>query len=253
MSRCWLGAALAAACASAGAADPSDLWWSAAEPGWGMQLVRGGEVTFATLFVYDEASRPTFYTATLTATGAAWSGPLYATAGPFFAGGNYDPAQVSARIVGEMTFTPGTATEAVLGYAVGGVAVSRNVTRQTLRYDNYSGSYPVTTQRVTARCGDAAANGDRVAAETVAIAHDHGAITLEWTSASRTCRYTGTYAQTGRLGAAQTSYTCSDGEEGDFAFYELTQRDGFVSGRFQGHAISNGCDYRGRFAGLLAM
>lgn len=235
---------------SAAAADPSDLWWSAAESGWGMQLVRGGEVTFATLFVYDASTRPTFYTATLTATGAAWSGPLYATAGPFFASGSYDPAQVSARIVGELTFTPGTAAEATLGYSVDGVRVSKDVTRQTLRYENYSGTYPVATQRVTARCADAAANGDRVAGETVAIAHDHGAITLDWVQATRTCRYVGAYAQTGRLGAAQTAYTCSDGEEGDFTFYELTLRDGFVSGRFQGHAISNGCDYRGQLAGF---
>lgn len=246
-----LSAALAAACATAAAADPSDLWWSAAEPGWGMQLVRGGEVTFATLFVYDGSMRPTFYTATLTAAGAAWSGPLYATAGPFFASGNYDPAQVSGRVVGELTFTPATAAMAGLAYSVDGVKVSKTVTRQTLRYDDYSGSYPVSTQRVTARCGDASANGDRIAAESVVIRHDGGVITLDWTTAVRTCRYVGAYAQAGRLGAAQTAYTCSDGEEGDFAFFELTQRDGFVAGRFQGHAISNGCDYRGQFAGFL--
>jgi len=51
----WLGIGHALA---ADAADPSDLWWNPSESGWGMQLVRGGEVTFATLFVYDAASRP---------------------------------------------------------------------------------------------------------------------------------------------------------------------------------------------------
>jgi hypothetical protein len=33
--------------------------------------------------------------------------------------------------------------------------------------------------------------------------------------------------------------------------FELTRRDGFIAGRFQGHAISNGCDHRGRFAGFV--
>ena len=57
--------------------------------------------------------------------------------------------------------------------------------------------------------------------------------------------------QAGRLGAAQTTYTCSDGENGDLALFELTKRDGFIAGRFQGHSISNGCDYRGRFSGFV--
>jgi hypothetical protein len=57
--------------------------------------------------------------------------------------------------------------------------------------------------------------------------------------------------QTGRLGSAQTSYSCTDGEEGDMALFELQRRDGFLTGRFQGHSISNGCDYRGRVSGFV--
>jgi len=49
----------------------------------------------------------------------------------------------------------------------------------------------------------------------------------------------------------QASYTCSDNEFGDMQLFELTRHDGFVSGRFQGHGISNGCDYRGRFSGFV--
>jgi hypothetical protein len=125
------------------------------------------------------------------------------------------------------------------------------VTRQTLRFDDYSGSYSLTAQRIATNCSDASANGDRTGAETVAIAHTNTAIDLDWTSAQRTCHYSGAYMQSGKFGAAQTTYACSDGEFGDLAFFELTKRDGVIAGRFQGHAISNGCDYRGRFAGLL--
>ena len=136
-------------------------------------------------------------------------------------------------------------------YAVDGATVAKDVARQTLRLTDYSGTYPVTTQRVTTHCPDASENGDRVAQETLAIAHDAGVIAIDWAIASRTCHYGGAYFQGGRLGAAQTSYTCSDGESGDLEFFEMTKQDGFVAGRFQGHSVSNGCDYRGRFSGFL--
>jgi hypothetical protein len=251
----WLGGVVLAGglAAAAQAADPdySDLWWNAAESGWGMQLVRGGDVMFATLYVYDASARPTFFTATLSNSGSAWSGTLYETTGPFYAAPAFDPAHVVLRIAGTLEFTPATLTSAHVQYAVDGAAVAKDVTRQTLRLINFSGTYPVTTQRITTHCPDAAANGDRVAQETLAIAHDGDVIAVDWTSAQRTCRYTGAYMQSGRLGAAQSSYSCSDGESGDFAFFELTRQDGFVAGRFQGHGVSNGCDYRGRFSGFL--
>jgi len=244
----WLGIGHALA---ADAADPSDLWWNPSESGWGMQLVRGGEVTFATLFVYDAASRPTFYSATLSASGATWSGTLYETDGPYFASVPFDPDKVAARAVGSLAFAQATADSGQLQYSVNSKMVTKNVTRQTLRFDDYSGSYPLAVQRVTTHCSDAAANGDRIAMETIAIGHQGTVITLDWTSAQRTCHYAGAYMQTGKLGAAQTSYSCSDGENGDIAFFELTKRNGFIAGRFQGHAIDNACDHRGQFAGFL--
>ena len=79
--------------------------------------------------------------------------------------------------------------------------------------------------------------------QTPSVLHDH--------IVDRTCRLAGTYMQAGRLGAAQTSYACSDGEAGDMALFELHKRDGFLTGRFQGHAITNGCDYRGRVSAFV--
>jgi hypothetical protein len=129
--------------------------------------------------------------------------------------------------------------------------VTKSVTRQTLRFDNYSGAYPMTTQRTTSHCPDASANGDRIAAESLTITHSGTVMSIDWTSAQRTCHYAGAYMQNGKLGSLQATYMCSDAEFGDTQVFELTKHDGFVSGRFQGHGISNGCDYRGRFAGFL--
>jgi len=94
-------------------------------------------------------------------------------------------------------------------------------------------------------------NVERTTLETATVAHAGNAITVDWTAGDRTCRLAGTYIQAGRLGAAQTSYACSDGEAGDMALFELHKRDGFLTGRFQGHAITNGCDYRGRVSAFV--
>lgn len=254
--------------------DFSDLWWNASESGWGMQLVGapsalrasgeqgalgsgpsrslGGDVTFATLYVYDVKERPTFYSATLAADAGAWTGTLYETTGPYFAASGFDPAKVTVRAVGTMTFAPVNSDTATVSYSVDGTNVTKNVTRQTLRVENFSGVYPVATQRQSTHCPDAATNGERIALESASVVHAGSAFVMDWTMAERTCRFTGLYMQAGRLGSAQTSYSCSDGEGGDMALFELAMRNGFLTGRFQGHSVTNGCDYRGRIAGFVA-
>jgi hypothetical protein len=246
-----MASCLCASLAHAIVSDFSDLWWNAAESGWGMQLVRGGDATFATLYVYDAKERPVFYTATLSAVGPVWSGTLYETTGPHFGAAVFDPTKVIVRAVGAMTFAPATSDTATLSYSVDGLNVTKNVMRQTLRLENLSGAFAIATQRATTHCPDAAANGERLALESATVAHSGSAITIDWTVGGRTCQLTGTYMQTGRLGAAQTSYACSDGEAGDMALFELAKRDGFLTGRFQGHAITNGCDYRGRVSAFV--
>jgi hypothetical protein len=135
---------------------------------------------------------------------------------------------------------------------VDGTNVTKNVKRLTLRYDDYSGRYAITTQRATTHCPDSAANVDVTVPETLVVGQTGTVWTADWTSAQRTCHYAGNFDQAGKLGFATTTYNCTDGEEGQIAFFELTRRSGFIAGRFQGHAISNGCDHRGQFAGIAA-
>ena len=250
----WLASLPLVACtatAAATPADPSDLWWNPAESGWGMYVMRGGDALFATLAVYDAASRGTFYTTALSLAGTTWSGDLYESHGPFVGAARYDPALVSLRKVGTLTFQQGGANAGTLDYSVDGLGVHKSVERFLFRYDDYTGTYPVSVQRVVTHCSDSTANGDRTAPESIAITHHQTTIGLKWTSAARTCDFSGAFTQAGRLGSAQASYACSDGESGDFAFSELTLRDGFITGRFQGHGITNACDYRGKFTGFV--
>jgi hypothetical protein len=216
-----------------------------------MQLVQGGDAMFATLYVYDAAGNPTFFTATLSPSAATWFGSLYRTTGPYFASPAFVPGQVAARAVGMLTFTPVSSTTGALQYSVDGVTVTKNVQRLLLRYDDYSGRYAITTQRATTHCADTAANTEATVPETLVVGQAGTLWTADWGSAQRTCHYAGSFDQAGKVGFASTAYSCTDGEEGSISFFDLTRRPGFIAGRFQGHAISNGCDYRGQFAGIL--
>ena len=231
--------------------DPSDLWWTSGESGWGMQLVKGGSAVFATLYVYDASGRPTFYTATLEASGMAWTGTLYESGGPYFGAPAFDAGTVTRRSVGTLSFAPQTDAAATLQYSVDGTVVNKSLQRLLLRYDDYSGHYAVTTHRVVTHCSDAAANSDTTVQEAVVIAQTGTSMTMEWSEARRTCTYSGGYSQAGRLGQASLAYACSDGETGNLSFDELTRNGPFIAGRFQGHAIPNACDYVGQFTGLI--
>ena len=233
--------------------DASDLWWNAAESGWGMQIVAEGDASFATLFVYDAGGQPTFFTATLSLTTAStWSGDLYRTTGPYFGTASFNPALVSLRKVGTLTFMRTNSDAATLQYSVDGVSVSTSVTRQTLRNDNYSGTYTTIVAIVASHCSNSADNRAQTDSHVITIAQMGNTMTLSGSFAHRAaCTYSGMYTQAGRVGAIGAPYTCADGDAGIMNFFELTRRPGMISGRLSGHSISDACDYAGAFTGLL--
>jgi hypothetical protein len=219
-----------------------------------MQLVQGGDAAFATLYVYDTASQPTFYTATLGLVAPpTWSGDLYRTSGPWFGGGAFSPGLVVPRKVGTLTFNRQNSDLATLDYTVDGVAVGKSVTRLTLHADNYSGSYATTVSTETSKCANSADSKTQTGLYTLAIDHSGSSMTIRGNLVARsTCVYSGTYVQTGKIGAMGSgSYTCTDGDEGMMSFFELTKRPNMIAGRFQGHSIRDACDYSGRLTGLL--
>ena len=64
------------------------------------------------------------------------------------------------------------------------------------------------------------------------------------------CVYSGAYSQAGRMGDFRGTYSCSTGEVGNMAFFEMTNRVGMLSGRLEGPSTNIGCHYTGRFTGL---
>jgi hypothetical protein len=235
--------------------DASDLWWNPAESGWGMQIVEEGDASFATLFVYDAGGVPTFYSATLTlALSQAWTGDLYRTTGPYFGAASFDPAQVQLRKAGALSFTRTSSDAGVLQYTVDGIAVSKNVVRQLLRYDDYSGSYVATVNLVATHCASFPPDRPPTGAFAITIVQTGTAMTLSGAFLHPSaCTYTGSYAQAGHVGTLGASFACADGDRGNMTFYELTKRPGMISGRLTGHSDSDSCDYNGAFTGLVPM
>jgi hypothetical protein len=131
--RCLVAAALFSisslrtpASATASGTDSSDLWWITSESGWGVQFVQRGTVIFITLFVYDPATNPTWYTATLNYAGnLVWTGDLIVTNGPWLGAVPFNPRAVTYRKLGTITWAAIDVNNGKLTYSVDGVGESR--------------------------------------------------------------------------------------------------------------------------------
>src|SRR4029077_4679203 len=105
------------------------IWWNPNESGWGLQLSQSNTTLFATLYVYDEANFPFWYSGTLTLqsfNGAmpVFSGDLYQTRGPWFGAGSFKSSDVLRQKVGTMPFTGTNVVSGVLTYSVSGTTVT---------------------------------------------------------------------------------------------------------------------------------
>jgi hypothetical protein len=155
-------ALLCALCATAVAADsgtrwPQDyqgLWWNPAESGWGVGVFdQGGSTLSSVLFVYGADGKPTWYVAPnlsscstnfTTSVAVGCSGPIYQTTGTWFGAGDFSPASVTVRDVGQFQgfFTgalPGGSArnrEMTLTYSIDGATVIK----PRLQFQDVSGS-----------------------------------------------------------------------------------------------------------------
>jgi hypothetical protein len=231
--------------------DVTDIWYVATESGWGLQANQSANFVFITLFVYDVAGQPRWFTANLTQTaGTTFTGPLYQTTGPYY-GGVFNPALVTQVAVGSFTFVLDTTVTAHIAYNVGPVAVAKNIQRQPLLLEPISGTYTGTGNITAAGCSNPANNGYLSAGYTVVFNQVGNAINGSFQFAGAgVCSFTGTYNELGRMGSVDTSYVCPNGEAGAISFFELTNRIGIISGRISGASSNIGCSYSGRFTVL---
>jgi len=238
--------------------DQSDLYFIPSESGWGMQLVQRGSVIFATLFVYDPAN-PTWYTATMDFTSnSTWTGVLYATTGTDFRV-PWNPANLTVTPVGTMTWTSTSVANGTLTYVVNGVTVVKNVTRQTLVLDDFSGLFGGVIQQTVTGCTNTALNGPATLAGGWLISQSADAVSMQTdfqeviseTAPEIACTYAGTLSQAGQMGAlGPVPFTCSDGSMGSISLSRLQVTPYAISGSFvASYSNPQGCQSSGGFGG----
>jgi lysyl endopeptidase len=111
--------------------DFTDLWYNAAESGWGLNLTQrpSGQV-FGVWYTYAANGRPLW----LVMSGGTWTtsrtftGKLYRSSGPGY-DQPFDPARVALTEVGTLTLNFTDANNATLGWVVDGVSGSKTITR----------------------------------------------------------------------------------------------------------------------------
>ena len=249
-----MGAALPSS-ATSFSTDQSDLWYVAAESGWGMQLVQRNSIIFATLYVYDVNLKPTWFVATLTYQGSlVWQGDLLATTGPWFGTTPFDPSKVSVRKAGTITWTSLTADTGKVDYDVDGVAVTKNVVRESLTLEDYNGHYAGAIHRTLSSCTDPIMN---TVSELIGVMYvNQTGSSFELINFPLTggmCTYTGDLSQAGQMGSVSGSYTCSSGETGTFSMFEMQGTPQGISGRMTSESPTSlpGCKGDGWFGGTL--
>jgi hypothetical protein len=237
--------------------DLSDIWWTPTESGWGVQFVNTGLFVFATTFVYGPDGKPTWVTGELhktnnSADAPTFSGPVYVNTGPWF-GGAFNPANVDSRQAGTMSFSflePPYVGR--LTFSVDGVVVTRDVFRQTLTMDDYTGSYAAFLTATATECTNPAGNVSVTSAVGVQIFHYGDQIGIAVTNPNNvTCTTTGTYRQYGRLGLVNGTYSCTNGDSGEAIYLEMSNQVKQISTRFVFHSALTKCASRGRIAGLV--
>lgn len=244
-----------AANASSWSTDVTDLWWNPNESGWGVNMVQTGDQAYVTFYVYGSDRKPTWFAGTLKDPGTThdtiFSGDLYASTGPYF-GGSFNPTDVTVRKAGAATFTLTGVSTGSLQYTVDGVAVTKQIERQPLSYDDYSGTYDVVYSYQVTGCNDPSYNGRFVDVGSAVIKHNKIAMSVELNDVLGvgTCTSAGTYGQRGRMGSYSGSYSCTWGEVGTMKLLEMNNAPNKFMARLDFPSSNYGCVIEGDVVGV---
>ncbi len=245
-------AALLSRAASA-VSDYTDLWWTPAEPGWGINLAQQANGIFGTFYVYAIDGRSVWFTVQLTREGTAdrFSGPLYRISGTYYGAPTWGGYQIVQA--GTATFTATSSTTGTLDYSVDGVVVSKSIERLTVAPLSVAGVYIGGVSGRRFGCGP---GPDRII-DPMQFDVQHSTVTndirIDQISASTfelVCRMEGRVAQHGKvLTVSNASYACVDGWEAPARIYNLRPTPAGFEGQWFSDA-GNGCSETGQFSGV---
>jgi hypothetical protein len=230
----------------------TDLWWVPAESGWGLNLIEQGDILFGTLFVYDAAGQPHWYSASELAYGqcappdaasdcyARYTGAIYESTGPYF-GTSFNASAVNRRQVGSMKLDMYGNNTAYLDYTIDGITVTRKaLSRAAFRTNSLAGTY-VGHMLALFNSND---RGVQLGAMTIDVAESGDAITVTMRGTRGTCTMRGTRTQYGRQVMALGAYDCGGAAIGQLQLADLyptwsgftgsVSLDGYPIGRIEG-------------------
>ena len=249
--------------ATAYSTDFSDIWWNAAESGWGVNIIQQRDVLFATFFIYNADNTSRWYVASNLSPIAAPSGTfafrgrLFQTTGPWFGASTFNPLAVGVVDVGEVTFTFPTPGTGSVAYSINGVSVTKQITRSSFRDTVPTGRFVGGMSFVASGCSNPARNGPFNLAGTIVATAAGNAVTLRLDSVSgtslSTCIFNGNWTQQGRLGSINNgAWACTNnGVQSNSGTFTLSGFDLQVNGAHATFTANDqSCDYLGRFGGI---
>ena len=261
----WLLSLLWFACTSA-AADMNlggmftDLWWNSparSEDGWGVTVDHQDQVMFITVYIYRTDTSSYWVVATLDHVAGSrhtFTGDLYEAHGPWF-GGPFSATPFTPRKVGTATFTAADPLHATLSYTVDGTPVTKTIERQLLRGLNFSGTYFGAISFVTSNCTNPLDNGEVISdAGPMTITHSGTSLNIVYTGTEAACTMTGSYTQSGALGSATTTISCTGGLGPITGTFNLSNMQWTIAGgtaNVSGH-LSLGCNFSGGIVGTTS-
>jgi hypothetical protein len=229
------------------------LYSTPGESGSGVTATHEEPVIFLTFYVYRSDRSAYWLTATVARAPDVngsfnYTGDLYETSGPPL-GGPFDPATVTYRKVGTVSWLSRDAYTVALNYTVDGVMISKNLTRFTLNNLNFAGTYLGTIAYQTANCSPPSLNGRTFAqGGNMTITQAPNALTAV-VQGSTTCTLAGDYMQRGSWGNSTGNFSCSDGTAGPMVMVAMQMTVAGFTAQFAVNTAQ--CQLQGSLSGIF--
>lgn len=238
------------------ALEYTDVYYDAAESGWGVFLVQSDTTQFLAFFIYGSDGKPTWYVAIIASDGAGkYTGTLYATTGTYFA----SPWQGNTTAeAGTVTFAPIDRYHATLTYTVTGVGtVTKTVVRQTLTAYQMGGDYSGSMAGSVSACADPAQNDPSFRGRYVLTVTQNGdtdaSLVFTFVDPTHTglvCTVSGPLAHFGRLYQLAGQIACVGGNPHPATIDALHPTGQGIEGYMTG-STGGGCQVSLHFAAVL--
>ena len=206
------------------AASPlTGLWWNANESGWGATITQQSYMMFVTMFVYDAAANPVWYTVSCTIAGTSCSGDMLRVRGGSTPTSPWNGSGVAVSKVGSMTLNFTGNDSGSMSYTLDGLSNSKQITRQIFGppppvAPRLAGEWQGAIIETRSNCTQTQNNGARATYGQYDIGMGVGAFGALFISlygvTGLQCTYNGNFTTNGARLLANGAMSCSDGKRG---------------------------------------